>query len=148
MEWTILRIANDYSVNPKYKAHKLSRFFEDILGMDRSELLIRPCINSLLRLKLIEIDGYTSMALASDTVVSKIHLTDAGLDALRHNYIPGESKDTEECIYYKRKIQKVSSKENRHKKILRERVGFWLFARIITLLFTFIILKVKMESEY
>ena len=100
MEWTILRIANDYSVNPKYKTHKLSRFFEDILGMDRSELLIRPCINSLLRLKLIEIDGYTSMALASDTVVSKIHLTDAGLDALRHNYIPGESKDTEECIYY------------------------------------------------
>ena len=100
MEWTILRIANDYSANPKYKTQKLSRFFEDILGMDRSELLIRPTINSLLRLKLIEIDGYTSLALAADTVVSKIHLTDAGLDALRHNYIPGESKETEECIYY------------------------------------------------
>lgn len=100
MEWTILRIANDYSTNPKYKTQKLSRFFEDILGMDRSELLIRPTINSLLRLKLIEIDGYTSLALAADTVVSKIHLTDAGLDALRHNYIPGDSKETEECIYY------------------------------------------------
>ena len=100
MEWTILRIANDYSANPKYKTQKLSRFFEEILGMDRSELLIRPTINSLLRLKLIEIDGYTSLALAADTVVSKIHLTDAGLDALRHNYIPGASKDTEECIYY------------------------------------------------
>lgn len=100
MEWTILRIANDYSTNPKYKTQKLSRFFEDILGMDRSELLIRPTINSLLRLKLIEIDGYTSLALAADTVVSKIHLTDTGLDALRHNYIPGDSKETEECIYY------------------------------------------------
>lgn len=100
MEWTILRIANDYSTNPKYKSQKLSRFFEEILGMDRSELLIRPTINSLLRLKLIEIDGYTSLALAADTAVSKIHLTDAGLDALRHNYIPGDSKDTEECIYF------------------------------------------------
>ena len=100
MEWTILKIANDYSTNPKYKSYKLFQFFEDILGMDRSELLIRPCINSLLRMKLIEIAGYTSTALASDTVVSKIHLTKAGLDALRHNYIPGESKETEESIYY------------------------------------------------
>ena len=99
MEWTILKIANDYSTNPKYKSYKLFQFFEDILGMDRSELLIRPCINSLLRMKLIEIAGYTSTALASDTVVSKIHLTKAGLDALRHNYIPGESKETEESIY-------------------------------------------------
>lgn len=100
MEWTILRIANDYSINPKYKSHRLSHFFEDILGMDRSELLIRPCINALLRLKLIEIDGYTSLALASDTVVGKIHLTKEGLNALQHNYIPGESKETEECVYY------------------------------------------------
>ena len=100
MEWTILRIANDYSINPKYKSYRLSQFFEDILGMDRSELLIRPCINSLLRLKLIEIEGYTSFALAADTVVGKIHLTKEGLDALQHNYIPGESKKTEECIFY------------------------------------------------
>lgn len=100
MEWTILRIANDYSINPKYKNYKLSRFFEDILGMDRSELLIRPCINALLRLKLIEIDSYTSLALAADTVVGKIRLTKEGLNALQHNYIPGEAKETEECIYY------------------------------------------------
>lgn len=100
MEWTLLRIVNDYSVNPKYKSFKLSQFFEEILGMNRSELLIRPCINSLLRLKLIEIDGYTSFSMAADTVVGKIHLTESGLNALQRNYIPGESRETEECIYY------------------------------------------------
>ena len=100
IEWTLLRVVNGYSAHPRYREKNLAFFFEKILGMDRSELLIRPCVNSLQRLKLIEIEDYSSLALASETAIGKIHLTKEGIDALQHNYIPGDNKETEEVIYY------------------------------------------------
>ncbi len=59
MEWTLLHVVKDYSAFPQYQDKPLSFFFEELLGMTRSELLIRPCLNDMIGAGLITVDIYS-----------------------------------------------------------------------------------------
>lgn len=100
MEWTLLRIINDYAGNPQYSKKTLSDFLEGIMGMSDCEQLLHPCVASLLRMKLITIDNHSRSSLSGRIRLSALHLTDDGVLALKRSYIPGEYSESEETIVH------------------------------------------------
>ena len=100
MEWTILHIVGEFSNYPKYQNKTLAFFMEDVLSINNSEALVRPCIESLVKNKYVDISNYSVFLETSDLPLTSIHLTQLGLDILKRGYIPGSTKVVSETVYY------------------------------------------------
>ena len=100
MEWTILHIIGEFANHPKYQGKTLSFFMEKVLGMSKSEPLVRPCIESMVKSKYIDISNYSVFLETSDLPLNSIHLTQLGADILKRGYIPGSTKVVSEIVYY------------------------------------------------
>ena len=100
MEWTILHIVGEFSNYPKYQNKTLAFFMEDVLSINKSEALVRPCIESLVKNKYVDISNYSVFLETSDLPLTSIHLTQLGLDILKRGYIPGSTKVVSETVYY------------------------------------------------
>lgn len=100
MEWTILHIVGEFSNHPKYQNKTLAFFMEDVLSINKSEALVRPCIEALVKNKYVDISNYSVFLETSDLPLTSIHLTQLGLDILKRGYIPGSTKVVSETVYY------------------------------------------------
>lgn len=100
MEWTILHVLGEFSNHPKYQGKTLAFFMEKVLGMNKSEPLVRPCIETMVKNKYIDISNYSVFLETSDLPLTSIHLTQLGADILKRGYIPGSTKVVSETVYY------------------------------------------------
>ena len=107
MEWTLLHIVSDFSNRPKFANYRLEYFFETVLGINKSELLIRPCLESLIQNKIIVVDDYTQFTVVAKIFIKNIHLTKYGVETVKRGYVPGADKESSEVLYYDLLREKV-----------------------------------------
>ena len=100
MEWTLLHVVKDYSAFPQYQDKTLSFFFEELLGMTRSELLIRPCLNDMIGAGLITVDNYSPYDMVGRILVKSVKFTELGAAAAQRGYVPGDVRETGEKLFY------------------------------------------------
>ena len=100
MEWTLLHVVKDYSAFPQYQDKALSFFFEELLGMTRSELLIRPCLNDMIGAGLITVDNYSPYDMVGRFLVKSVKFTELGAAAAQRGYVPGDVRETGEKLFY------------------------------------------------
>lgn len=100
IEWTILHVVGEFGRHPKYQKQNLSFFLENILGISTSEPLVRPCIESLLKNKYLEMPNFNLFTEYSKIPLSSISLTSVGVEILKRGYVPGTTKAFSETIYH------------------------------------------------
>jgi len=100
MEWSLLRIVDDYSARKDYKEYTLAHFYEEILGMDNCEMLLKPCIDQLMNFEMIEIEGYVETSIVTKIKVNEVKITEKGLKSLSDGYLLGEMQETEEKAFW------------------------------------------------
>ena len=99
IEWSLLRIVSQFGVQPKYKDFTLDRFYEEILGMDNCEMLLKPCVRQLIDLEIIEIEDFTDTSMVVRIKLGDIEITEKGSKALSDGYLLGPLQDAEETAY-------------------------------------------------
>lgn len=100
MEWSVLRIVKDYSTKWKLGNSTLAYFFEEILGMDNCEMLLKPCINSLKDLEMVQIEGINDTSVIARVKLNEVKITEKGLKALKDGYLLGPLQETEEIVFW------------------------------------------------
>lgn len=99
MEWLIVNCVNQFRGYNDMKNKTLKYIFEEIFQLTTSEILVRPCIDSLINEQVIklDVDIYTGY---SNLQISQIKLTDKGRRMAQDGLFPGDSKELPIDIYY------------------------------------------------
>lgn len=99
IEWSLLRITDQFGSKPEYKDFTLDRFYEEVLGMDNCEMLLKPCVHQLIDLEMIEIEGFTETSMVTRIKLGEIKITDKGSKSLRDGYLLGQMQNADETAY-------------------------------------------------
>ena len=111
IEWLILSCTKRFEQLPSMSGKTLKYAFEEVFQFQNSELLIKPCLQSLINLKVIRIkkgDTFDYNTLC----FSDIDLTDLGIIMLKDGLLPGESREIPLDIYYNPLTGRISSYNN------------------------------------
>lgn len=99
MEWLIVNCAAKFKVNSRTANKTLKYVFEEVFQLTSSEILIKPCIESLLKEQAIQLDA-GPMFDYSNLIFSQIRLTTRGQQMAADGLFPGDSKELPLDIYY------------------------------------------------
>lgn len=99
IEWALLRIVDQFGARTVYKDFTLDRFFEEILGMDNCEMLLKPCVHQLIDLEMIEIEGFTDTSMVTRIKLGEIKITEKGSKSLNDGYLLGQLQNADETAY-------------------------------------------------
>lgn len=95
MEWLIVNCALRF----QYSDYTVKYVFEEIFQLTSSEILIKPCIRSLISEKAIVLDAESNFDY-STLGFSQIHLTEKGERMAQDGLFPGETRELPIDIYY------------------------------------------------
>lgn len=107
IEWSLLRIVSQFGGQNSYKDYSLNRFYEEILGMDNCEMLLKPCVNELLSLEMITIEGYSDTTIVARIKLGKIVITERGTQSLKDGYLLGIVQEADETAYLEEVTDKI-----------------------------------------
>lgn len=107
MEWLIVNCAAKFKGNSQTATKTLKYVFEEVFQLTSSEILIKPCIESLMKEQAIQLDvgpvfDYSSL------MFSQIRLTDKGRRMAEDGLFPGEKKELPLDIYYNPLSEKMN----------------------------------------
>ena len=107
MEWLIVNCAAKFTGNSQTATKTLKFVFEEVFQLTSSEILIKPCIESLMKEQAIQLDvgpvfDYSSL------MFSQIRLTDKGRRMAEDGLFPGEKKELPLVIYYNPLSEKMN----------------------------------------
>lgn len=108
VEWLVLSTIGKFSKsNMRYE--KLKYVFEEIFQFQNSELLLRPCLQTLTETRLIKNPQKISY---SDLKFADVALTEQGQYMLINKLLPGEHKELALDIYYNPLTRGISNQPN------------------------------------
>ncbi len=115
IEWLIVNCAAKFKGDSKTATKTLKYVFEEVFQLTSSEILIKPCIESLMKEQVIQLDMEHDFDY-SKIMFSQIRLTPKGQRMVEDGLFPGEQKELPLDIYYNPLFEKinqfVSGKEN------------------------------------
>ena len=100
VEWMVMNIADRFSANRTYQKRTLGNIIENTLHINNCEQLIKPCVDEMVKYELLDIEGYSKTTVASRLRIEELCLTIEGKNVVQRNYIPRESHESEETVYY------------------------------------------------
>ena len=111
IEWLILSCTKTFEQLPSMSGKTLKYAFEEVFQFQNSELLIKPCLQNLINLKVIRIKKGDTIDYNS-LCFSDIDLTDLGVIMLKDGLLPGEPREIPLDIYYNPLTGRISSYNN------------------------------------
>ncbi len=99
MEWLVVNCTLKFRNSSKPKIWGVRTVFENVFQLTNSEILVKPCITSLLNEKAITLDVPINYNY-SQLTFSQIKLTDKGLRMAKDGLFPGEIKTLSLDIYF------------------------------------------------
>lgn len=99
MEWLIVNCAEKFHNSARTSQKSLKYVFEEIFQLTSSEILIKPCIESLMHDQVIVLDAGPNFDYSS-LLFSQIRLTKKGRRMVQDGLFPGAMKELPLDIYY------------------------------------------------
>ena len=107
MEWLIVNCAEKFHGSSRTSRQSIKYVFEEVFQLTSSEILIKPCIESLMQEQAIVLDAGPNFDYSS-LLFSQIRLTEKGRRMAQDGLFPGESKELPLNIYYNPLTEKMS----------------------------------------
>jgi len=99
IEWILMTCIKKFGKNSELSEEPLTYALEEVLKIQNSEFLIKPCMDSLKKLGVLVIDekdntSYTNLKF------SQVYLSTKGIEMLDEGLLPGESREVAVDVYY------------------------------------------------
>lgn len=107
MEWLIVNCAAKFKGNSQTATKTLKYVFEEVFQLTSSEILIKPCIESLMKEQAIQLDVGPVFDY-SNLMFSQIRLTEKGRRMAEDGLFPGDPKELPLDIYYNPLSEKMN----------------------------------------
>lgn len=107
MEWLIVNCAAKFQGSIRTGQLTLKQVFEDVFQLTSSEILIKPCVESLINEQAIILEAGTNFDYSS-LKLAQIHLTDKGRRMVQDGLFPGAPKELPLDIYYNPLTEKMN----------------------------------------
>jgi hypothetical protein len=116
IEWLLLTCVSNFHSTERMSGKTIKSAFEQVLGIQDSKLLIKPCIESLRKLQVIELSGDK---LDYDRIkFNSITLTPQGKKMLETGLLPGEKSVFSATIWYNPLTGQINSPEVKQKNMI------------------------------